>query len=112
MAGYPLNQNELDQRLGRATVGLTEMLAEWQDLSRMLNDTDILGIPSGQPDPLAAMGYLAADITNIRGGAGDLGGAGASLIQVAYGKATVPGLSNFLFHAKHLAGARISGGAA
>jgi len=111
MAGYLLSQNELDQRLGRATTDLIEALTEWQDIWGMLTDTDILGIPGGQPDPLTAMGYSAGDITNIRGAAGDIGSSGgASLIRVTYAQATVPVANNFLFHAKHLAGARLTGG--
>ena len=110
MAGYQLSQNELDQRLGRATTNLIEALTEWQDIWGMINDTDILGIPSGQPDPLVAMGYSAGEITNIRAAAGDLGGPSGSLIKVTYAQATVPVANNFLFHAKHLAGARLTGG--
>ena len=110
MAGYQLSQNELDQRLGRATMNLIEALTEWQDIWGMLTDTDILGIPGGQPDPLTAMGYSAGDITNIRGAAGDIGGPSGSLIKVTYAQATVPVANNFLFHAKHLAGARLTGG--
>jgi hypothetical protein len=110
MAGYQLSQNELDQRLGRATTNLIEALTEWQDIWGMITDTDILGIPSGQPDPLTAMGYSAGEITNIRSAAGDVGGPSGSLIKVTYGQATVPAANNFLFHAKHLAGARLTGG--
>lgn len=112
MAGYALNQNELDQRLGRASTNLVSALTEWQDLFAMITDQDILGLPDGPNpvDPLTTVGYSAGEIVNIRGACFELGGPGTSLIRVAYSQVAVPAPNNFLFHAKHLMGARVTGG--
>jgi hypothetical protein len=106
MAGYQLDRNELDQRMGRAVTGLRDALDEVAAVNAMLQDTTILGVPAGPNpvDPLTTLDqpYTAGEITNIRNGMFAL----ALGTMVMHGQATVPSVSDFFFFAKHLAGAR------
>ena len=97
MAGYALNQNELDQRMGRAVTNLRDALDEVVAVKALLDDTTLL------PDAtLTALGYSSGDITTIRASFADL----VALYKIAHAQQQQVGNNDFFFNAKHLAGAR------
>jgi hypothetical protein len=96
-AGYPANQNALDQRFGRAVVGLRDALAEVVSINATLSDTDLI-----TDQVLTAVGYSSADVTRIRASFAAL----ASLSAIAHSQAAQPAPNDFFFDAKHLAGAQ------
>lgn len=92
MAGYAVNQQVIDNRVGALVVQVREVLEDVQRVNTFLAD---------QTDAdLEAMGYTAEEVTTLKSAFTDLD----KLSDIANGQGVQAAPSDFFFHAKNLTG--------
>jgi hypothetical protein len=99
--GLSMTKADLDNRMATIFMGLRDNLRRSSELCAQLNDMTFFANDAA----LIALGYVQAEVTQLRAAFTDLGGTGTSLYRIATGAVAGPGSPNdFYFSAKHLAG--------
>lgn len=99
--GLTLTKADLDNRAAGIVLNLRDSLRRASEFCTLLNDTTFFANDAA----LTALGYSAGEVTQLRASFTDLGGAsGSSLFRIANAQATLGGVNDFFFNAKHLTG--------
>lgn len=103
--GRALTKNDVDNRVASVVEQVWSALDQAHQESLWLADTNITGASDAN---LTALGYIAADLTLMRGAINDLGSANG-LWGVAHNQKTVTATNDFFFNGKKITGVNYTG---
>jgi isoaspartyl peptidase/L-asparaginase-like protein (Ntn-hydrolase superfamily) len=103
--GRAFVKSEIDARMASIVEQVWNALDQAHDAAAWLADTNITGASDAN---LTAIGYVAADLTLMRGAINDLGAA-TGLWGVAHNQKTVTATNDFFFNGKKITGPNYTG---